>query len=516
MNAVIYARYSSSSQTEQSIEGQLRVCHEYAARKGLSVINEYIDRATTGTNDNRPAFLQMISDAEQKQFEVIIVYKLDRFSRNKYESVVYKHKLKQVNVKVESATENISDSPEGVLLEGLLEMFAEMYSKDLSQKVKRGIKESIIKGNYIGGHVLYGYKVENKKLVINEETAPAVRYMFEQYAKGVPKKQIIQELNNKGYRNRNGKIITINTFQNNLRNTKYAGIYEKNEIINNEYYPAIVSKEIFKKVQNMLDKNKHAPATQKAKEKYLLTGKCFCGHCGAKMVGISGTSHTNKRHRYYTCYNHWKYKNCNKQNELKDKLEEDVVKDTLEYVLNPNTIDEIVNKVFEEMEKKPISIQIKESEKRLSLLDKEIDKMFDMLIKTDCEELKVRIKNKSKELEILKIDLKADLQKLKVSNLIKMTKENLRKSFEMYLEKCDSEEEYKRKIINQFVNCVYVFDNNDYLIYYNFPTDDLVTFEDMQNDLKNNSMSLTPRQSNVNAVRISSDMPRQKKLIRKP
>ena len=155
-NIVIYARYSSEKQTEQSIEGQLRVCHEFAERNNNNIVNEYIDRAMTGTNDHRPAFQQMIEDSIKKEFEFVLVYKLDRFSRSKYDNAIYKHKLQQNGVKVISATESISNTPEGALMEGLLEMFAEMYIKDLSEKVKRGMRESILKGNFIGGRTLFG------------------------------------------------------------------------------------------------------------------------------------------------------------------------------------------------------------------------------------------------------------------------------------------------------------------------------------------------------------------------
>ena len=121
MNAVIYARYSSSAQTEQSIEGQLRVCKEYAEKNGITILDEYIDRAMTGTNDNRPAFLRMIEDSKKHQFEKILVYKLDRFSRNRYDNAIYKHLLQQNGVKVISATEVISDTAEGLIMESLLE-----------------------------------------------------------------------------------------------------------------------------------------------------------------------------------------------------------------------------------------------------------------------------------------------------------------------------------------------------------------------------------------------------------
>lgn len=119
--AAVYARYSSDNQTEQSIEGQLRVCEEYAQRNGIVIVDTYIDRAMTGTNDNRPDFRRMIKDSAKKSWDFILVYKLDRFSRNKYETAIHKKTLKDNGVKVLSAMENIPETPEGIILESLLE-----------------------------------------------------------------------------------------------------------------------------------------------------------------------------------------------------------------------------------------------------------------------------------------------------------------------------------------------------------------------------------------------------------
>ena len=165
--AVIYARYSCEKQTEQSIEGQLHVCKEYAERNGLLILDTYIDRATSGTTDNRKAFQQMIKDSSKKTWDYVLVYKLDRFSRNKYESAIHKRTLRDNGIKLISATENIPETPEGIILESLLEGMAEYYSAELSQKVKRGLNESRQKGTFQGGQIPFGYKVIDKKLVIN-------------------------------------------------------------------------------------------------------------------------------------------------------------------------------------------------------------------------------------------------------------------------------------------------------------------------------------------------------------
>ena len=121
MNVVIYARYSSDRQTEQSIEGQLKECYEYARRNGYTVVGEYIDRAISGTTDHRPEFLRMIADGDKKLFQAVLVYQLDRFARNRYDSATYKAKLKKNGIRVLSARENISDDASGVLMEAVLD-----------------------------------------------------------------------------------------------------------------------------------------------------------------------------------------------------------------------------------------------------------------------------------------------------------------------------------------------------------------------------------------------------------
>ena len=146
--AVIYARYSCEKQTEQSIEGQLRICYDYAERNGITIVGTYIDRATTGTNDKREQFQQMLKDSANGIWTMVLVYKLDRFSRNKYETAMNKKTLRDNGVKLVSAMENIPDTPEGIILESLLEGMAEYYSAELSQKVLRGLNENRQKGLY--------------------------------------------------------------------------------------------------------------------------------------------------------------------------------------------------------------------------------------------------------------------------------------------------------------------------------------------------------------------------------
>ena len=175
IKAVIYARYSCSGQREESIEGQIRECTDFAERKGYVVVNTFIDRALTGKNDNRPNFQNMIKASSSKNFDVVIVWKLDRFARNRLDSAQYKYILKRNGVRVVSATESISETSEGILLETLLEGYAEFYSAELSEKVDRGMTENVLKGKCNGGTPTLGYIVnEDKRFELDPVAAPAV------------------------------------------------------------------------------------------------------------------------------------------------------------------------------------------------------------------------------------------------------------------------------------------------------------------------------------------------------
>ena len=226
MNAVIYARYSSNSQTEQSIEGQLHDCYAYAKRFDVNIVGEYIDRAISGLTDERPDFQRMIADASKGQFERVLVWKLDRFARNRYDSAIYKQELKKYGIRVISVMENVGEGDESILMEAMLEALAEYYSLDLKKKIRRGQRESIAKKQYTGGTVPYGYKVVDKHLVIDERTASTVIYLFERYAAGEPMKDIIEELRRRGVRGRLGGELSYTTFSRTLVNTAYIGRYK--------------------------------------------------------------------------------------------------------------------------------------------------------------------------------------------------------------------------------------------------------------------------------------------------
>ena len=340
MTAVIYARYSSDNQREESIEGQIRECTAYAEKNGITVIKHYIDRAFSAKTDNRPEFQQMIKDSGKKLFDVVLVWKFDRFARNRFDSANYKMILKKNGVHLISVMEPIAEGSQGILVETLLEGMAEYYSAELSEKVIRGQTENALKGKCTGGTGTIGYKIDEEKFYhLDPLTAPLVLEAFQQYDNGDKMVEIVNFLNGKGVRNMLGGKMTHSSVNTMLKNRRYIGELSFWDIVVPDAIPVIVPKDLFDRVQKRLDKNKRAPACGKADEEYLLTTKLFCGKCGALMFGESGTSATGRTYYYYKCANVKRRKGCNKKTVQKDWLEDLVVRETMKLIQDDAVID---------------------------------------------------------------------------------------------------------------------------------------------------------------------------------
>ena len=349
--AVVYARYSSEKQTEQSIEGQLRVCQEFAAKNDIKIVDTYIDRATTGTNDNRAAFQKMLSDSEKNPiWDIVLVYALDRFGRNTIDIAVNKQRLQKNNVILISATQRTSvnidgtKNLDGIILENVLIGLSEYYSAELSQKVRRGQRESRQKGNFLGGKVPYGYRVENKKVLIDEERSEVVRLIFQLYANGKCVREILDELNRIGILY-NGKPMYQSTIFKILKLEKYTGIYRYDCEIYTNIYPQIIPIPLFERVQKMMEHNKLGANSRNTD--FVLKGKLYCGLCGMKINGDSGTSHTGVKKFYYTCSNKKRFRKCNKTSIKKDEMEQMVFDYTFKMFDSPETISKIADEIIQ-------------------------------------------------------------------------------------------------------------------------------------------------------------------------
>ena len=413
--AVIYARYSSDAQSEQSIEGQIRVCQDYAKSHDIVILDTYIDRAMTGTNDNRPDFRRMIKDSAKRQFEIVLVYKLDRFSRDKYATAVNKHTLKNNGVKLVSAMENIPDTPEGIILESLLEGMNQYYSAELSQKVRRGNKESRRKGNLTGGRVPYGYKNENKKAVIVPEQAEVVRYIYEQYAMGVYVKDIIRELTVRGI-TYYGKQFVTNTVYKILKNERYSGVYHYGGEEFTNIYPQIVPTETFEKVRKKVCDNKYGKKSEEVT--FLLKDKVICGYCGKSIVGENGTARNGERRYYYKCRGRKaNITDCTKEAVRKEILESIVLDAIIEELSKPQRMTYLVNGVLQEQARRTqgntvLNLLLKEKrniESSISNIMVAIEK--GVITNTTAKRLReLEEQQESLEREILKEQSKSDIK----------------------------------------------------------------------------------------------------------
>ena len=305
--AVIYARFSSSAQREQSIEQQEAVCRSYAEHNGFSVLRVYADRALTGRTDQRPQFQQLIRDSSSGTFQAVLVYALDRFSRDRYDHAVYKHELKQHGVRVVSATEPISDDPAGILMESVLEGLAQYYSAELAQKIRRGCEDNAMKC-LATGSICYGFRRSAAgHYVIHPEEAAVVREIFTRVDSGDSFADICRDLNARGLRTKSGAEWNRSSFNRLLSNNRYIGTFVSKYHTQADAIPLIVPKDLFFRVQALLPE-KSRPRGSSARRRtpnglFLLSGRLFC-ECGQAMTGISGTSKSGKLCFYYSCRGH--------------------------------------------------------------------------------------------------------------------------------------------------------------------------------------------------------------------
>lgn len=382
-DVALYLRYSSTGQSDQSIEGQLRDCRTFCKANHYRIVAIYVDRATTARKDveKRVHLMEMISDSAKQNWEYVIVWKLDRFARNRNDSAIMKMRLRKNGVKVLSATEHLTDSPESIILESVLEGMAEFFSAELSQKVTRGMRESALKCHSVGGHIPLGYKVENHKLVVDPDTAHIVQEAFSLYANGESVADICRKFNSAGYKTAKNTEFNRSSFKAMFRNTRYIGTYTYKDIVIENGIPAIIDKELFETVQRRLSKTATAPARGKAKVDYLLSGKLFCGHCGASMNGESGAGRHGKVYHYYSCYTKKRKLGCDKRPLKKDYIEGIVARDALN-LLTDQLIDEIADMAIRQSEQDLINdthipqltAQLSEVEKSITNITAAIEK----------------------------------------------------------------------------------------------------------------------------------------------
>lgn len=359
----LYARFSSDNQRSESIDAQVRAMRTYCQQHNYTIVHTYVDEAKSATTDRRPAFQQMIADSGKHGFDILLVHKLDRFARDRYDSAVYKRELKKNGVTVYSVLENLDNTPESIMLEAVLEGMSEYYSQNLAREVMKGMRETALQGKHTGGRPPLGYAVDpvTKKLVIDEDEAEIVRLIFSMCAEGYTYSAILDALRERGMRTRSGIDFCKNSLHDLLINPKYRGTYSFNlhsgknssGSRNNRAYkdpkevitieggcPAIVDAETFEAVQRRIAARKNVGQRYYARETYLLTGKVYCRDCGKAMVGNS--RHCGRSKQLYVTYRcPTRRHSCSNSEINRDKLEGFVVDLLEKQMLNPASIRQI-------------------------------------------------------------------------------------------------------------------------------------------------------------------------------
>ena len=339
---VIYARYSSHAQREESIEQQVEECAAFAKANDIQICEVYSDKAVSGKTDKRASFQRLMRDAEKKRFEVVVAYKSNRIARNMFNALSYENKLASFGIETLYAKEEFGNTAAGRFALRTMMNVNQFYSENMSEDIKRGLRDNAEKA-LSNGNLPYGYTTgEDRKYVIDPTEAAVVREVFERYVHGEQFAHIAQDLNERGYRTKRGNPWNKGSFHRMLGNTTYIGTYHHSGVTLENAVPPIVSKELFNAAQAKLKESRPYAKNYD----YCLTGKLFCGECGQPMIGCAGkTVDGVAQYHYYTCKSRRAHA-CDKAHEDKARLEQEVASLTRDIVLQ----DEFIEWIAEQAE----------------------------------------------------------------------------------------------------------------------------------------------------------------------
>ncbi len=462
LRAAIYVRYSSHSQRDVSIDQQIRACRRFAERQNIEVVTVYEDRAFTGTNDKRPGFQRMIKDSAAGAWDYVIVYTLDRFARDRYDSAVYKRQLKNHGIKVLSAMENISDDPTGVLMESLLEGLAEYYSKELSQKIHRGMEDNARKC-MVNGSLPLGYvRGADGRYAIDETEAAIVREAFRRVEAGEKFTHIINDFNARGLLTKYGKPWSKSSLNTIITNERYTGVYIYGDSRVPGGIPPIIDQRQFDAVSLWLgskrNPRKSAAPQRRRRENgvYLLTGKLFCGHCKNPMVGISGKSQCADPYYYYTCKGRRTDHSCSKRNVRRDQIELLIATALRNTMLTDRAIQILADAAIEYQKKSAANTEVDALKGRLADIKKAISNLMAAI---EAGVFTATTKDRLLELEAEQRTVSAQLAAAEADAEDFLTREEIIAALNLYKDGDVNDKDYQEALIDTFLVAAYVYDN---------------------------------------------------------
>lgn len=480
MNRVVaYCRFSSDNQRDESIDAQIRAIKEFCLKNNYNIVKIYKDEGISGTSiKDREAFLQLIEDSKNNQFDYVVVHKFDRFARNRYDHAIYEKKLNENKVKLISVLEQLNDSPESVILKAVLTGMNEYYSLNLSREVKKGLNENALKGKHNGGKAPLGYDLdENRRYIINEKESEAVKLIFDLALKGIGYANIAKELNKRGYKNKLSREFRKVSIRDTLLNVKYIGTYyfnlkdgngklQKKPIVIENNHEAIIDKDIFYKVQERFKISKKCPRKRKGNN-YILTGFCVCGECGGTYSGGYRNKHRDGTISYgYNCRERKeKINNCKNKPIRKELIENTIIDIIKNNILSENNMEIIANDIQKNIEKIDNRKEIEYCEREIKKLNETALRLLEKNLNGIVEDEFFKIKN---------IDIKNKVQTLKerLYSLEKERKKTInRDKIKKYLQeiKKDSTENLNRKLVESFIKNIKLFQDKIEITIRKFP-----------------------------------------------
>ncbi len=460
--AAIYARYSSHAQRDCSIEQQMQQCMGKATELGLTVVHEYSDRAVSGKTDNRPSFQKMLKDADKGKFQYLIAWKSNRLGRNMLNAMVNEERLLEAGVKCIYVEEDFDDSAAGRFALRSMMNVNQFYSENMAEDIQRGLRDSASECKCLGA-MPYGYqKGEDGRYEIYEPEAEIVREVYNRVANGEMFVSIAEDLNSRGIYKRKGKQKTKwgkSSFQNLIHNEKYKGIYKWNDIVISGGMPRIIDDELFEKVQRVTTtkKNPYSNARRRTNNGlYLLTGKVFCGKCGARMVGISGLGKGGDQYFYYACQQKRLQHTCDKENIRRETLEAEVARAIRVYLLNDEVIDWIADQAVEFSKKTVANTDLSLLYAQLSDTERSISNIMKAI---EAGIITESTKNRLEQLEDDQKRIKAQITEAK-SEIVILSKDDIVAGLMMFKNGDFDDQTFRMKLFDTFVKAVYVYDDN--------------------------------------------------------
>lgn len=460
---MIYARYSSGAQKDVSIDQQVRACRDFADRQALEIVAVYDDRALTGTNDHRPNFQRMISDSSAERWRYVIVYSLDRFARNRYDSAIYKRELRDHGIRVLSATEYLSDDPTGVLLESMLEGYAEYYSKELSRKTQRGMKDNARRCK-INGPIPAGYmRGPDGRYAIYEPDAAVIRDLFRRVSDGEAVASVVRDISARDLRRVKGQPWSRSCLYAALSNERYAGVYIYGDIRIDGGIPPIISRELFDSVQLLLEskpnprKELHSPVRRKNDNGlFLLTGKLFCGDCGSPMIGTSGHGKYGSVYYYYACRGQ-KAHTCKKAPVRREQIEYEIAAALKSNFLNAEVIPRLADAFIAARGQSDAQLELQ------SLLDRQADvrrglKNIMTAIEQGIFAATVQARLTQLESESQQIDARIAILSRQLKDV--PTRDDIIALLDFYKQGDLDDSQYRETLLDAFLRAAYVYDDH--------------------------------------------------------